>query len=265
MDRSFEPRPAPEPEPRAAQHEWTPHRLARIAESLEGAPLEQVLRWGLDTFGSAICLATSFGPQSIVLLHQISRLRPATTVFYLDTDLLFPETYALKDELARRFGLQFTRVTPELSVEQQSDLHGPKLWAREPDRCCHLRKVAPLRRFLADKKAWITGIRNGHSHSRAQLPIIEWDQNNQVVKLNPMIRWKSQEVWDYLRTHDLPSNPLHQLGFPSIGCQPCTRAVRPGEDPRAGRWPGFDKTECGIHHSHSGILHIPKKLNESAP
>ena len=243
---------------------WSPERLARVAGALEPLPLDEVLHWGLETFGSDICLATSFGPQSIVLMHAIARLRPTLTVFYLDTDLLFPETYALRDELGHRLGLRFTRIRPELTVEEQAAVHGPRLWSREPDRCCELRKVLPLRRFLADKRAWITGIRNGHSHSRAHTPLVEWDAGNGVVKLNPLVRWSSDQVWRYVRDHRLPYNSLHERGFPSIGCQPCTRAVLPGEDPRAGRWPGFDKTECGIHDSTSNLLRLGRSAEEPA-
>jgi phosphoadenosine phosphosulfate reductase len=251
-------------QPPDASPTWSPARLERIAGELETRPLDDVLRWGLETFGPGICLATSFGPQSIVLMHAIARLRPTTTVFYLDTELLFPETYALRDELGRRLGLRFTRVRPALTVEAQAAAHGPRLWSHQPDRCCELRKVAPLRRFLADKQAWITGIRNGHSQTRARTPLVEWDAGNGVVKLNPLVRWSSDRVWRYIRDHDLPFNPLHERGFPSIGCQPCTRAVRPGEDPRAGRWPGFDKTECGIHDSASGVLRLGPSAEETA-
>jgi len=228
--------------------EWSPQRLARLNREFENADLEDLARWGLDTFGDGICLATSFGPQSIVLMHQISRLRPSTTVFYLDTDLLFPETYDLRDELSLRLDMTFTRVSPDLTVEEQAELHGPRLWSREPDRCCYLRKVAPLRRFLRGKQAWITGVRNGHSTGRSLTEPIEWDPVNGLVKLNPLVRWSGDQVWSYLRAHDLPSNPLHVEGYASIGCRPCTRQVRPGDDPRSGRWSGFEKTECGIHY-----------------
>jgi phosphoadenosine phosphosulfate reductase len=245
MDRSFEPRPE------GPAIEWTPQRLAGVADTLDGAPLEEILRWGLESFLSGICLATSFGPQSIVLMHQIAR------------HLLFPESYALRDELARSLGLEFTRVRPELTVEAQARAHGTRLWLHEPDCCCRLRKVLPLRRFLADKRAWITGIRNGQSRTRAAAALVQWDEANSAVKLNPLIRWTKQEVWDYIREHRLPYNPLHERGFPSIGCQPCTRTVQPGEDTRAGRWPGFAKTECGIHPAHPGVVNLGAE--ESAP
>jgi len=252
------------PESTPPANAWTQHGVAKVAAALDGSPLDDVLRWGFDAFGAGIVLATSFGPQSIVLMHRIAELRPETTVFYLDTDLLFPETYALRDELATRLGLEFVRVATELSVEEQAAQHGPRLWARDPDACCALRKVLPLRRFLADKQAWITGIRNGHSKTRAKAPLVEWDEANGAVKLNPLIRWSSAEVRRYLEEHELPSNPLHARGFPSIGCQPCTRAIRPGEDPRSGRWPGFGKTECGIHRTASDLIRIGDSIGDSA-
>jgi phosphoadenosine phosphosulfate reductase len=233
---------------------WTPERLERIDARLRHASPDAVLRWGIESFGQDLCLATSFGPQSIVLMHQVSVLCPQMTVFYLDTELLFPETYSLRDRLADLLGLQFTRLTAELSVEDQASRHGPRLWSRDPDLCCHLRKVLPLRRFLSTKKAWITGIRSGHTAHRANGHIVHWDAPNAVVKLNPLLNWTHEQVWGYLRTHGLPYNRLHDEGFPSIGCQPCTRAVAPGDDPRSGRWPGFEKSECGIHFP-SGTSH----------
>lgn len=243
--------------------EWTPRGLARVARSLEEAPVETVLQWAVDNFSPDLCLATSFGPQSIVLMHHISKICPQTLIFFLDTELLFPETYALRDELSRRLGLTFKRVTPEHTIEQQAERQGPRLWTRDPDQCCRLRKVLPLRRILADQRAWITGVRNGQSPLRAQAPLIEWDAANNVVKLNPIVRWTSRQVWDYIRGNDLPFNPLHEKGFSSIGCQPCTRAVLPGEDVRAGRWPGFAKSECGIH-SGSRVVRIESAAEKSA-
>ncbi len=226
---------------------WSPERLAHLQETFVGAPPEAVLSWAFGLFAPQICLATSFGPQSIVLMHLISELRPETTLFYLDTELLFLETYTLRAQLEQRLGVRIVRVTPQLSVDDQSRLHGADLWARRPDQCCELRKVLPLRRFLQDQRAWITGVRREVSSARQAARLVEWDHANGVVKLNPLVDWSKERVWDYLRRHDLPTNVLHQRGYPSIGCRPCTRPVRPGEEERAGRWAGFEKTECGIH------------------
>jgi phosphoadenosine phosphosulfate reductase len=226
---------------------WTAELLAKIGNGFARQDTGTLLAWALASFAPELCMATSFGPQSIVLMHLLSRLQPAATVFYLDTALLFPETYALRDELSRRLGMKFTRVATELSLEDQERAHGPSLWARDPNLCCRLRKVRPLRGFLSTQKAWITGIRRATTADRAGTRLVEWDSTHGLVKLNPLANWTAERVWNYLHENLLPFNPLHEDGYPSIGCQPCTRPVRHGEDPRAGRWSGFAKTECGIH------------------
>lgn len=237
----------PEPGQAGSPLEWTPVTLKEVSDRYETRLPEEILRWGMETFAPDIALATSFGLQSIVLAHLIAQIEPHATVFYLDTDLLFPQTYALRDELAARLGLNFTRVHAGLSLEAQAAEHGPELWARKPDLCCFLRKVQPLRRFLATQRAWITGVRRDQTPARANAGLVEWDSANGLVKLNPLAAWSSEQVWAYIHDHELPFNRLHMEGYPSIGCMPCTRAVAPGEDARAGRWAGQDKTECGIH------------------
>jgi len=208
---------------------------------------EVILRWAARRFSPDLALATSFGPQTIVLMHMLYEMRAGATIFYLDTGLLFPETYALRDRLAERFGIEFTAVRAELSLEQQAGQYGPRLWESDPDRCCHLRKVAPLQQFLATQRAWITGLRRKQNRGRAHTRSIERDRVNGLIKINPLVEWDGARVWAYLREHELPFNPLHLLDFRSIGCLPCTRVVRSGDDSRAGRWPGREKTECGIH------------------
>jgi len=227
--------------------EWTPRALKAVGDLLEGRSPEEVLRWGLDAFAPEIAMATGFGLEGVVLMHYLSQIAPETTVFYLDTDLLFPDTYLLRDELEARLGLRFTRVHSGLPLEAQAEAHGPELWARDPDLCCRLRKVEPLRRFLADKCAWITGIRRDQTRARANAGIVEWDRVNGLVKINPLAGWTAEQVWAYIHAHDLPFNRLHAMGYPSIGCWPCTRPAAPGENPRSGRWAGFAKTECGLH------------------
>jgi phosphoadenosine phosphosulfate reductase len=182
-----------------------------------------------------------------VLMHLVSQVAPQTTVFYVDTGLLFDETYALRDTLAERLGLTFKRLATDLSVEAQAAQHGPRLWRREPDACCEIRKVAPLRAFLKTQRAWITAIRRDQTPQRAHAGLVEWDRNNGLVKLNPLARWTSEQVWAHISDHDLPYNTLHDQGFPSIGCWPCTAPVAAGDDPRSGRWAGTSKVECGIH------------------
>ena len=226
---------------------WTPEALQRISDLFEQRSPEDLLAWGFGTFGDGLVMATGFGPSGVVLMHLVSRIRPDATIFYLDTGLLFEETHALREELAQRLGLTFTRVHTDLSLEQQAAGYGEALWERAPDQCCSLRKVQPLRRFLADKQAWITGIRRDQGITRARTPLVGWDEVNKLVKLNPLANWSSDEVWDYIYLYGLPFNRLHDEGYPSIGCLPCTRPVVQGEDERAGRWAGLSKTECGIH------------------
>ena len=227
---------------------WNQFRLAKLNQELADLTPGEVLTWGFDYFGNDLVMATGFGTSGIVLMHALSELhREDGAVFYLDTDLLFPETKELKERLSDRLGITFTRVEPEINLEAQEKRYGPALWERNPNTCCHIRKVLPLRRFLSDKKAWITGVRRDQSASRESTNIIEWDEAHQLVKLNPLAHWTTKEVWSYIAQHRLPYNALHDKGYPSIGCMPCTRATEPGEDDRAGRWSNHNKLECGIH------------------
>jgi phosphoadenosine phosphosulfate reductase len=231
----------------AAATPHIPHELDEAAERLDRARPEEILEWAIDRYQPDLVMATGFGPSGTVLLHMALQLWERPRVFYLDTDLLFPETYQLRDELEARFGVNFERVHGGTSVEEQARLYGEELWAREPDTCCYLRKVLPLRRYLSDKQAWITGIRRDQSPSRRHTQVVSWDSTNRVVKLSPLASWTDREVWTYLHVHDLPYNPLHDVGYPSIGCLPCTQSVTNGADPRSGRWSGHAKLECGIH------------------
>ncbi len=181
-------------------------------------------------------------------------------VFTLDTGLLFPESMALKQRLEQFFSIQIESLTPDLSVPEQADIHGPELWARNPDLCCMVRKVLPLRDKLCDLDCWITGLRRQQSNTRADVGILElyvFDEasGRDIVKINPMATWTKDAVWQYLRDQKIPYNPLHDQGYGSIGCWPCTRKTNNGEGERAGRWTGFNKVECGIH------TFMPKKLD----
>jgi phosphoadenosine phosphosulfate reductase len=168
-------------------------------------------------------------------------------IFTVDTEFLFPETYALIDRIQQRYAITVERVFSLLSPEKQEQLHGPRLWDRDPDQCCNLRKVDPLRRKLSELDAWITSIRRDQTRFRTYAHKLEWDEKFGLVKVNPIADWNSKQVWRYLHEHSVPYNSLHDQNYPSIGCTHCTRAVQPGEDPRAGRWPGTAKTECGLH------------------
>jgi phosphoadenosine phosphosulfate reductase len=208
---------------------------------------ERVLRWAFDKFGNVVAISSAFGVEGMAVIDIASRVRKDFRVFTLDTEFLFPETYNLMDQVERRYGIAIERVYPLISAEEQERVHGQALWTRNPDECCDLRKVEPLRRKLGELRAWITSIRRDQTAERASAGKIEWDEKFGLVKINPIADWSSKQVWQYIREHDVPFNPLHERNYPSIGCTHCTRAVRPGEDERAGRWSGLSKTECGLH------------------
>ncbi len=228
----------------------SPGHLAEIAERLEGCPPEEILGWAVDTYGTRMALACSFGgPTGMVLLDLALRLEPRLPVFYLDTGLLFPETYALVEAVAARYGVTPIPVQSALSIDEQAAAIGPALWARDPDRCCDLRKVRPQRAFLSAYDAWATGVRRDQAATRRATPVLSWDARGGLAKVAPLASWNERDVWTYINRHGLPYNPLHDQGYPSIGCTHCTRPIQAGENMRAGRWTGFGKIECGLHRS----------------
>jgi phosphoadenosine phosphosulfate reductase len=208
---------------------------------------ERVLDWAFKTFGDSVAISSAFGAEGMALIDMASRIRKTFRLFTLDTEFLFPETYNLMDQVEQRYGITIERVYPLLSPEEQERVHGASLWQRSADQCCNIRKVEPLRRKLSELRAWITSIRRDQTESRAGAGKVHWDEKFGLVKVNPIADWSAQQVWQYIRQHDVPYNVLHERSYPSIGCTHCTRAVRPGEDPRAGRWSGTAKTECGLH------------------
>ena len=225
----------------------TGDEIRRLSRRFEGAYPEDILKWSYDRFGDEAVMATGFGPSGIALMHMVTQVHPEACIFYLDTDLLFSETHELKRALGRRLGVRFTRVHSGISLQEQAAHEGENLWRSNPDRCCFLRKVLPLREFLRGRPAWITGIRRDQTPTRANAGIVEWDAQNELVKINPLVAWTKADIWRYLEMYDLPYNPLHDRGYPSVGCIPCTNPVADGEDARAGRWRGHEKLECGIH------------------
>jgi phosphoadenosine phosphosulfate reductase len=205
-----------------------------------------VLPRAYSEFGRRMCLTCSWQRQSSVLVHMVSDLELDVPVVELDTQLFFKETYETRDRLVERYGLKLER--PEvISVARQAIEEGPTLWETNPDRCCHIRKVEPLERALAGYDAWITGIRREQAPSRAGAQKVEWSERYGVWKIQPLADWNAKRVEAYIYVNEIPYNPLHDAGYPSIGCIPCTRPVREGEEDRAGRWAGSDKLECGIH------------------
>lgn len=207
---------------------------------------DDLLIWALEKFGNKAVLGTGLGPSGVVLIHKISQLDLDIKVFCLDTNLLFDETYKLWDTIERKFKVTVESVSPILTLEGQAKLHKEELWKSNPDKCCHLRKVLPLQKYLSNKSAWITGLRRSQSEMRKGVQKIEWDTSNKVFKLNPLADWTQEEIWNYIDKHELPYNPLHDEGYPSIGCIPCTEPAIGGNE-RSGRWKNQEKTECGIH------------------
>jgi phosphoadenosine phosphosulfate reductase len=222
-------------------------RLLSLTEAdVEALTAEDVLGWASDEFGDRLCLSCSWQKQSSVLLHMASELGLDVDVIELDTHLFFKETYETRERLVRRYGLSLIR--PEIvTIAEQHRREGPNLWEREPDRCCHIRKVEPLLRALEPYDAWVSGIRRDQSPSRAGIGKVERSERYDVWKIQPLADWSEEDVWRYIADNDIPYNPLHDSGYRSIGCIPCTRPTRPDEEERAGRWAGSDKLECGIH------------------
>lgn len=216
------------------------------AEEFESLSPQEILAWAVETFPN-ITFACSFGAEDVVLVDMLQQISPSTDIFYLDTDFHFKETYETRDAIAAKYGLEFVRISPLLTPEEQTQKYGEELWKADPNACCNLRKVEPLTRVLGRYDAWITGIRRDQAPTRANAKKIEYDTKFGLVKFNPIANWTSDDVWNYIREHQLIYNPLHDRNYPSIGCEHCTRPVMPGEDPRAGRWSGTEKTECGLH------------------
>ena len=228
----------------------TDEALKALSASFESRQPQDVLAYALGQYEPNIVLACSFGAEDVVLVDMIQKINPRTNLFYLDTDFLFKETHEVRDRLIVKYGLrpeQVIQVKSLLTPEQQAAQHGEALWSRNPDQCCQLRKIEPLTRVLNGYAAWITGIRRDQAPSRANAGLVEWDQKFNLVKFNPLAKWKSEEVWAYIKVHEVPYNELHDRHYPSIGCTHCTAPVMPGEDPRSGRWKNFAKTECGLH------------------
>jgi phosphoadenosine phosphosulfate reductase len=221
---------------------------------------EEILVWAWQRFGSRAAIGTSFQGAGLVMMHLAQRRQLLFPVFTLDTGLLFPETVALKQRLEEFFGYQIESCVPDLTVEQQAAVHGPALWEQDPDLCCATRKVLPLQGKLSEIDCWITGLRRQQSETRTSIGILELytlddAAHRDIVKLNPMANWTRETVWNYIREHRIPYNPLHDAGYRSIGCWPCTQKTGDGENERAGRWTGFNKVECGIH------TFLPKKAD----
>ncbi|AEI12015.1 phosphoadenylyl-sulfate reductase [Cellulomonas gilvus] len=227
----------------------SPDELRAFAEragaELEGAHPHDVLAWAGRTFGTDLVLASSMGDE--VLVHMAAQAVPGIEVIFLDTGYHFAETIGTRDYYAEFTDIRLRTLLPLRTVAEQDAEHGPRLHERDPNLCCALRKVEPLERGLAPYRAWVTGMRREDAPTRTDIGVVGWDAKRGKVKINPLAAWTQEQLDAYVAEHGVVLNPLRQEGYASIGCAPCTRAVAPGEDPRAGRWSGTSKTECGLH------------------
>jgi len=229
--------------------------LHTLNQQFESATPQDILRWASANFGETLAVVTSFQITGIVTLHMLQDIAPHTPVLTLDTGFIFPETHQLIDALEHRFMLNLTRVRPQQSAIEQASTYGDRLWERNPDQCCRLRKTQPLDQALRGFDGWITGLRRDQSLNRANTPIISIDSRTGRYKIAPFANWSEEMIWTYIHAYQLPYNTLHEMGYPSIGCWTCTRAVTVGDDIRSGRWTNHSKTECGIHLSHEVKQH----------
>lgn len=218
---------------------------------LEDADPRRILRWAYDRFGDRVAISTAFGSSGVALMHLAAQVNPGARVFFIDTGFHFDETLAMIERVQARIAVDIQVIEPALTVAEQARQHGDALYVINPDRCCAIRKVEPTRRMLNGLDAWITGLRRDQGPSRADTPALDRRliDGRTVVKVNPLVQWSRKDVWRHIFAHDLPYNSLHDRGYPSVGCAPCTRPAVDPADERSGRWVGHGKTECGLHTS----------------
>ncbi len=221
--------------------------IAAANRELATAPPPTTLRWAVHTFGKKLTMATAFGPEGCCLIHMLADIDPAVRIFNLETGYQFAETLDLRERIARRYGIEVEYIRPELTVEEYEAEHGGPLYRHRPDQCCHDRKILPLRKAVVGYEAWVSAIRRDQTKDRAAADLVQWDAKFNLVKVNPLLAWTNRDVWKFILDNDIPYNPLHDQGYPSIGCWPCTQAVGAGGGERDGRWAGAVKKECGLH------------------
>jgi len=232
---------------------YSPDQIRDLASQFEGREARDILQWAADNFAPRLAISSAFGPEGLVIIDiALRKVSPRLPVFTIDTGFMFPETQELIGKLEAEYGISIERLRPELTIEEQAAQYGSELFRREPNRCCHLRKVLPLQKKLPSLDAMVTGLRRGQSDTRKEAKVLqlqETPEGYRYLKVNPLAGWTKEEVWWYIVSRQLHYNPLHDRGYPSVGCTPecCTRPVAPGEDERAGRWAGTDKKECGLH------------------
>lgn len=222
-------------------------QIADASAKLEGATPQAVLRWAVEAFYPRLTMATAFGAEGCCILHILAEIQPKVRIFNLETGYQFSETLELREKIKQRYGIEVEYVYPETTVAEYEAEHGGPLFRIRPDQCCYDRKVLPLRRAIVGYDAWISAIRRDQTEHRAKANVVQWDAKFNLVKINPLLSWTRSDVWRFILEHEIPYNPLHDQGYPSIGCWPCTISVAEGADERAGRWAGSAKKECGLH------------------
>jgi phosphoadenosine phosphosulfate reductase len=221
--------------------------IAEASRLLQNSTPQEILGWAVEVFHPRLTMATAFGAEGCCLIHMLAEIEPAVHVFNLETGYQFPETLEVRERIKERYGIEVELVRPELTVAEYESDHGGPLYRIRPDQCCYDRKILPLRRTLVGRDAWISAIRRDQTAHRAAAGMVQWDAKFNLVKVNPLLSWTKEDVWAFIAKHKIPYNKLHDEGYPSIGCWPCTQPVREGEDDRAGRWAGTLKKECGLH------------------
>jgi phosphoadenosine phosphosulfate reductase len=240
LTRQSQAKPAPAP----GESRWQAV-AAQAARELATAPAPDVIAWAAETFGDRRCITSSM--TDAVIIHLAAMVKPGLDVIFLDTGYHFPETIGTRDAVAATYPVNLISISPSRTVAEQDAELGPRLYGRNPDLCCYLRKVVPLERALDPYDAWITGVRREETDARSDTQVVEWDAKRAMVKVNPIAGWTQAQVDDYVAEHGVLVNPLVAEGYPSIGCATCTMPVKPGADPRSGRWAGTGKSECGLH------------------
>jgi phosphoadenosine phosphosulfate reductase len=239
--------PAPNARPPKKIHADLKQQLQSVSAELESATAIQRLEWAIERFGNRFGFATAFGAEGMVVIHLLAQIDPSAYVFNLDTGYQFKETLEMRDRVSQRYGIEVKLERPETTVEQYEAINGGPVHIKDPVRCCRDRKVAVLNRIVGSLDAWASAIRRDQSSFRANAPVVGWDEKFELVKVSPLVDWSKKDIWKFIFDHNVPYNPLHDQGYPSIGCAPCTHAVTLGSDDRSGRWSGSSKTECGLH------------------
>ena len=226
---------------------WEEEKINYFAEKLENESAENIIKWACESFGDKLAIGCSLGAEDMVIMDMAVKIKKDIPFLFLDTDFHFADTLLLLEKARQKYNANIVVVKSEYTPEEQEKKFGPQLFFKDPNLCCTLRKVLPMKNALSNYHAWITGIRREQSETRRNAKVVEKDKVFGLIKINPLVRWTYREVWDYIKKNNVPYNRLHDMGYPSIGCAPCTQPVRPGQDFRAGRWSGTGKTECGLH------------------